>query len=141
MDTDKTVIFGDSHHPYQDEKTCSLLLDFIYREKPNRIIADGDILDCYAISRFDKDAKRKIDLQDELDQTFLFLRDVREAAGKDCEIIYVEGNHEARMERYLNSTARELAMLRCLSLPELLELALSDAQISDRFCAHPCASC
>jgi len=119
---EKTVIFNDTHHPFQDKKTCSMLIDFIAREQPKSIIAAGDILDCYKISRFNKDPNRKLSFQDEIDECYEFLGEVRRVAGDKCEITYIEGNHEARLQRYLWSSATELSSLECLTIDGLLWL-------------------
>jgi UDP-2,3-diacylglucosamine pyrophosphatase LpxH len=121
MNRSMGVVLSDAHVPFHDKSTCHKALEFIRQHRPSRVHLLGDICDCYAVSRFVKDPRRKDDLQWELDKTANFLAEVRDAAG-DAQIIFSEGNHEFRLQRYLASEARALAGLRSLSLPELLGL-------------------
>ena len=73
----RTVIANDFHGQFRDKKTCGMLFNFIKREKPDRIILNGDIVDFYSISRFDKDPSRKEDLQDELNDGYNLLWEIR----------------------------------------------------------------
>lgn len=115
------VVFSDLHIPFQDHKLCETALEFVRYYRPGAIHLLGDVVDFYACSKFAKDPLRKETLQDELDEAREFLFDLRKAVGKDCEIIYSQGNHERRLERYLATNARELASLRCLRMEELLD--------------------
>lgn len=79
-------------------------------------------MDCYPLSRFDKNPSRKSSLQHELDVTRDFLEELRVIAGTKTEIRYTEGNHEARLRKLLWGKASELQGLRNLTIPELLKL-------------------
>lgn len=127
----KTILAQDFHFPFQDLRLIALFLGFVAREEPGQIILPGDILDCYKISRFDKDPNRKLDLQGEIDECYNFLVDLREAAGPDCDIVYLEGNHEQRLRKYLWSKAPELASLNCLTVDGLLELDSLDIKYQE----------
>ena len=116
---ERTVIANDFHGPFRDRLACRLLFGFIAREKPDKIILDGDVVDFYSISKFLKDPGRKDDLQDELNDCYNFLFDLRELVG-DTPIIYIEGNHEARLVKYLRSKAPALATLDALKIEKLL---------------------
>jgi len=89
--------------------------------QPEGIDIIGDVIDCYSISRFDKNPRRKHDLQDEITAAWKLLNAIREAC-PNADIRYSEGNHENRLERMLWSTAKHLAPLHCLSIPELMKL-------------------
>ncbi len=117
----KTVIANDFHGQYRDLKICKMFINFLRREQPDKIILNGDMTDFYSISRFDKDPARKLDLQDELDDVYNLLLSIRNAA-PHAHIVYTEGNHEARLRKYLWSTAKALATLRSLKIEELLGL-------------------
>jgi len=117
----KYLIANDFHGIFRDKKTCKMLFNFIKREKPDSIILNGDIVDFYSISKFDKDPSRKEDLQYELDDTYNLLVDIRNAAPQ-AAVRYTEGNHEARLTKYLWSKARALASLRSLEIEKLLGL-------------------
>ena len=116
-----SVVANDFHGQFRDKKVFSMFLNFIKREKPDRVVLAGDVTDFYSISRFDKDPARKESLQEELDDCYNVLVDIRNAA-PDARIDFIEGNHEARLKKYLWSTAKALATLRSLEIESLLEL-------------------
>ena len=101
-----TIIVPDVHAPYHDKRVWNTILKTIETVKPERVVIIGDFADCYAVSNFPKNPMRKQDLRYEIDLARKeLLRLVRAA---DCELIYCEGNHEFRMERYLCQRAPEL---------------------------------
>jgi len=116
----KSVIAQDFHIPFQDPKLLELFLAFLKREKPDRVYLPGDIMDCYHISRFDKDPERRHTLQDEIDETHDLLVDIINIS--QAQVYFSAGNHEKRLQKYLWSKAPALASLRGLKLPILLEL-------------------
>lgn len=117
--TVKTVYLGDTHAPFHDVRAVGLMTEFLKEFKPAYLFLIGDLVDFYAISRFDKDPERLMCLQDELDETVAMLATFRRQVPK-AKIIFREGNHEARLTRYLWSKP-EIAKLRSLQLSELLE--------------------
>lgn len=118
---ERAVILGDIHAPFHDPRAISIALAIVEDIQPEVIILNGDIIDLYAVSRFNKDPHRALMLQDELDETREVLSMIRNAA-PSAQIVYVEGNHEARMRAYLISRASELAGLSALNLTSLLGL-------------------
>lgn len=122
MKSQVRIQLSDVHIPFADEKLLSLWLDQVKDYHPDGIDIIGDLIDCYPISHFDKNPRRKHTLQDEIDQASEFLVKLRSVAGDKCDIRYTEGNHENRLERLLWGTAKWLAPLRNLSIPQLLDL-------------------
>lgn len=53
-----TVVFGAVHGIYVDHKAWNILLQIINDIKPQRVVINGDFMDCYSISKFDKDPQR-----------------------------------------------------------------------------------
>lgn len=118
---ERAVVVGDIHVPFHDARAVGVALALIEDIAPEHIFLNGDIMDCYAISRFGKDPRRALELQDEIDQTFDILSKVR-AAAPDAAITYIRGNHEARLNAYLSTRAPELSGLRALDIRSLLSL-------------------
>lgn len=117
----------DAHFPYEDKRACRIALDAIHILQPDVIVNGGDMMDCYAISRFDKDPARKETMADELAaaHNFLWLQRQHvddEQSGRRTIIHYLEGNHEARLRKYLWRTARALAHVSSICIKELLRL-------------------
>jgi predicted phosphodiesterase len=118
---DKVVVIPDTHHPYHDKRSINAVLSFLKDQKPDYVVLIGDHCDMYSVSRFDKNPDRTSKLQLELDVTHEFLKEVRKNAGKQSKMIYLEGNHEARLKKWLWRNP-ELHGLRSLELPYLLGL-------------------
>ena len=115
------VVMPDLHIPFQDTKLLAAWFDFVEETEPDGIDVIGDLLDCYSLSRFDKNPERKNSFKDEVGWAWMTLAEMRERAPQ-AEICYSEGNHEERLRRLLWGNAKALAGLKGLSMPELLEL-------------------
>ncbi len=111
------VVFGDVHVPFQDDTAVNLVFEFIEREFPDTIVINGDFADCYNISNFDKDPERGVRFKDEVAEVRSWLEKLRNVS-RNADIIYVSGNHEHRLTRYLNTEARQLKGIEGLSIPE-----------------------
>jgi len=119
---EKHVNLGDTHGVFVDQPTWATVLDFIRDFKPDQINLLGDIADFYDISRFDKNPNRRVVLAKEIEFTRdVVLAELRRAAPK-ARIIWVEGNHENRLQRYLWSRAPEIASLPGLDMRQLFRL-------------------
>ena len=118
---EKAVVLSDFHIPFHDETCLSLSLDLCSRLKPENLFLLGDIIDFYGLSDFLRDPSRLGDLQDELDQVGKILGNFRKAVGRKCRIIYLEGNHDYRLVKYLWKHP-EIASLEDLKLSSLLKL-------------------
>lgn len=103
------------------------MFDFIVDFKPDIIDILGDICDFWQISKFDKDPKRKGTIQDDIDQTHKYLKDLRDIAPQ-AEIELHAGNHLDRLRKYIWRQAEELVCIRSLDLEYLL--GLKDLNIS-----------
>jgi UDP-2,3-diacylglucosamine pyrophosphatase LpxH len=107
----REFFISDIHFPFHDEAGWAVFLDAIKRVGPDLIFIGGDATDFYAISRFDRDPHRKLQLQAEIDVAVDRLTRLRMAC-PNTRIAYLMGNHDLRLEKYLNSKAEELAGLR-----------------------------
>ena len=120
LSSEKNLVISDLHIPYQDNSAVKCMLAFSKKYKPQRIIVNGDVLDFYSLSVFDKCPERKENLQGELQQARDFFKLLRK--NYDGEIIFLEGNHENRLQRYLWRNP-ELAGLKELKIENLLHLS------------------
>lgn len=120
IDYKTVVVAGDFHFPYHDPYAVSLFLKFVSWLQPHTIVLNGDIIDFYSLSKYDKDPRRLLSLQDEIDTAVLFLRLLRKICPKS-KIYFIEGNHEERLRRWL-SRHPEVSCLRALTITQLLEL-------------------
>jgi predicted phosphodiesterase len=115
----KALLLSDIHVPYHDERAIEVAST--RGAGADLIILNGDMLDCYEVSSFQPDP-RKCDFAGALSTAREFLAWLRGKFPK-ARIIYKEGNHEERMERYF--TVRAPAVLGCeeFELKNLLKLA------------------
>lgn len=117
---EKNLVISDLHIPFQDKKAVNCMFNFTKDYQPSRIIINGDLIDFYSLSTFDKCPDRRNDINDELEKSKVFLEELRNIVGKKCEIYYIQGNHESRLQRFLWANP-ELSKLDALKLPQLLD--------------------
>lgn len=106
VETERCLILADTQIPYHDPRAIELALAYGEERGPDTILLNGDIIDCFAQSSFQKDP-REVDFRREKDATNAFLRHLRGRFPK-ARIIYKDGNHEERYERYMALKAPEL---------------------------------
>jgi len=133
-DANNILVLSDIHFPYHDEDALAAAIQYGIDEQVNTVLLDGDVLDFYQLSRFDKDPS-KPKLKTELEQGRWFMAALRETF-PDARIYYKVGNHEDRLEKWLKIKAPEWLGMEEFELKMLLrfgenriELIESDATI------------
>ena len=119
----RTLVVSDIHIPFHDPHAVELAVRVAGVFQPDAIVINGDAVDFYDVSAFDKnpDQIRSGGLQNEIAQLGEFLAELNRAKPAACSVTYLPGNHEDRLRRYLWRHS-ELFGLRVLELPVLLEL-------------------
>ena len=103
----QTILFvPDTHAPYYDKKAFGLLDKVARKLKPHIVAILGDFADFYAVSSHVKDPSRRMTFDDEVDCVRKLLRNVETWGAKRW--LYVMGNHEDRLARYIASQAAEM---------------------------------
>lgn len=115
---DKILFLGDVHSPHHDKKAWELVMNVAQDFKPNTIILLGDFLDCFTVSSYSKSPLRATQLEDEVVEAKSMLEQLDNLKAK--RKIFVAGNHEDRLRRYLQDKAPEL--FSTISVPKILEL-------------------
>ena len=122
------IIVSDSHAGFEDRQAHSIATQIIKDVQPTHLIHLGDLLDCYSISRFQKDPTRLDSLQAELNVARNILATFGKAAPNAAKYL-LQGNHESRTRKVINgltNEARELARLddfqSALQMQSLLKL-------------------
>ena len=111
----------DIHWPYQDQPNLEMAVqDAKQRYNVSHIIIGGDAADCESISRFAR-GPDTIPLNEEFELVVGGLGWLREQFPK-AGFVYIQGNHEKRLQVYLWNKATEIAALKGLTIPEQLEL-------------------
>lgn len=115
---EKILFIPDSHVPYEDKNAFALMLKAGGIFEPDHAIILGDFGDFFGVSNHDKDPNRSLKLKEEIDAIKVALDRVKALGAKNN--VFVEGNHEDRLSRYLQTKAPEL--FNFISIPKILEL-------------------
>lgn len=115
---EKILFIPDTHVPYHDVDAFNLMLKAGKAFKPDHVVILGDFADFYGVSSHSKDPNRALKLKEEIEATKTALDQVKALGAKNN--VFVAGNHEDRLERYLRDKAPEL--FNFISIPKILEL-------------------
>lgn len=116
-----TLIIPDCHHPSVDRKAWDLLLKVGTSEKIDTVVIIGDFGDFASVTSHAKNAQaRTIMLADELSACNEALHELEAIKAKNH--IFVMGNHEDRLSRYINERCPELHGLYGTSVESALRL-------------------
>jgi predicted phosphodiesterase len=127
----KIAVLSDIHFPYHDEVALKIAIDYLVEYKPDTIILNGDILDFYGLSAFDKDPS-KPKMREELEQGRWFISAMRQTF-PNALIYYKIGNHEMRLERWLKLKAPEWLGNEEFEIPILLKFGENRIHLVEKF--------
>lgn len=102
---DKVLVLSDIHIPFHTISALTAAIKYGLDRGANCVYLNGDITDCYSISRFEKE-KRLRDLNREIEMTREFFSILR-ATFPNVPIYYKIGNHEARWDLLIRTNAKE----------------------------------
>lgn len=105
-ESNRVLIISDLHIPYHEPKALTAALNHGLENGANCVLINGDLIDFHKISRFQADP-RKRDVVEEFKATRQFLEYLRELFPK-AEIVWSEGNHDARYPNFLAAHALPL---------------------------------
>lgn len=114
----KAGILCDVHVPYHSISAITPAIDKFINSGIDCLILNGDIIDCYSLSRFERDP-RKRGFSDELDMLSELIQSLKDAL--KCRIIYKTGNHEDRYDHFLMRKAPELFGMNELTIESLIK--------------------
>lgn len=116
----ESILFiPDVHAPYEDTRAFNLMLAAARRFKPDHIVILGDFFDMYSVSSHSKNPNRAFSLKSEIDYSIDLLKKVV-AINPSAKKVFLAGNHEDRLTRYLQDRAPELYNI--INLPQILHL-------------------
>jgi hypothetical protein len=118
--------------PFHDTRAIAVMLQMLKIYKPDTVVILGDFLDLPSLSKYLQVAEFQLTLQPAIEYAYELLCQVRSIVGPNCQIEYIEGNHERRMSEYIARNALAAYGLRraasvpgawpVLSVPNLLLL-------------------
>ena len=114
----RVAVLSDIHIPYHSIAALTAALTFCKKEKPDALLLNGDTLDCFQLSKFVKDP-RKRHFAEEL-RIFKETMEVFEKTLK-CKIYFKYGNHSERYEHFLFTKAKELVGVEEFELENIIK--------------------
>lgn len=100
------LLWPDTHAPYHNVRAVELVLKVIADLDLHELIIMGDFADCYAVSAHGKHARMQHQLLDEIDKCNELLD--RVDLSTKAKKVYLMGNHEHRLERFIFDKCPEL---------------------------------
>lgn len=126
---EKVVIYiADQHIPYMDMRANELVRQVIKVLDPDELILGGDVVDFWQISKFCNNPLQRAyydsphNIQDDVDEVYSYLKDLRSLIRKNAQLIFLEGNHEDRL-RIWTEKHPELTGLRAITPEEAFRIA------------------
>jgi predicted phosphodiesterase len=115
------LVLADLHIPYHDIEAITATFDWAKNSGyTDFVLFDGDISDCYQLSRFEKDPRKRA-FKSELDD-FKSLLDATSKVFPKAQIILKYGNHDNSLEFYLRRRAPELLGLETYIMDDYIGL-------------------
>jgi len=107
----KRVFWPDTHCPLHDPRAVDCAMDITRSIKPQELVFLGDFQDCAAVSKHSKtpDVEWR-SLQDELAEGIELMHEIVRKVGAR-RVVYLCGNHERRIKRYIDDNANKLTGL------------------------------
>lgn len=106
-----------SYDPFHDQSAMSIFVETCREYQPDKITILGDFLDLPSQGRFDQEAAFANTTQLAINAGHVFLAQLREAA-PEAEIILIEGNHDLRMRRFIESNALAAFGIKRAEMPD-----------------------
>lgn len=114
------VVLSDLQIPFQDKPVVDLVCKFIADLKPHGVVLNGDVVDAYELSEFDKNPLKEAGLDREIYEAAQLM--ARLAAMGIKRRVWLGGNHEDRLRRTLWKNPK-FAKIAALQFPALFDLA------------------
>ena len=97
------AILSDLQISYHDPVVVNTALSFVEQLKPDGVILNGDVVDCYSISKFNHDPLQPETLDREIKQAGKIMDRLSKCGAK--ELWWLGGNHEDRLRKYVWSNS------------------------------------
>lgn len=103
--------------PTHDEKAIQIVIELIREVKPSTVVCVGDNLDLPEMGKYLTTPAYQQTTQAAIDRATALCAQLREAA-PNAEIVWLAGNHEERMPKYLLTNAAAAYGLRKGNIPD-----------------------
>jgi predicted phosphodiesterase len=99
-------VLSDVHIPYHYTPALNEAINYFIQKKVDSILLNGDIIDCYMLSKFQPDPRMR-DFWQEIEAFKEFIKTLQSAI-KGVRIFYKLGNHDERYEKIMIQKCPEL---------------------------------
>lgn len=128
----RILVLADIHCPYHDIASVNKAIEDGKSRGVDTVIILGDMMDFHRISKYPNDPGT-LSFQDEIRVGSQMAFSIRDSF-PNAEIFYIEGNHEVRLEHYIQRNADEFRGMEELKMSNLLDLKMQDiTYIQDAF--------
>jgi len=103
----RSLIIPDCHRPFHNRKAYGLMIEAASYWGVHEVVILGDYADFYSVSRWGKHPKVDTLLTQEIESVREGLREI-DSVFPQARKVFLEGNHENRLERYLVDQAPAL---------------------------------
>ena len=100
------LLISDLHIPYHNVEAINAAITYGIENKVNTVFINGDLIDNYQVSRFEKNLNKR-SVKQEFDATKQFLVSLRNAF-PEASIYWLKGNHCIRWEKFLAIKVHEI---------------------------------
>lgn len=114
------LVLSDIHAPYHDIEAITIALNYGKEKEVNTIFINGDLLDFFQCSRFEKTPNKR-----SIKEEFEAAREILQVIRKEfpsAAIYFLKGNHDLRFEKWLYVKAPEIFDCEEFQLEYLLRL-------------------
>lgn len=121
MTTRKVLIIPDTHRPFHDSRAYNLMLSVAVDVDPDEVVILGDYADFYWANFYGKNpgVTKSFSTEEEIQNVNEGLEEISDLF-PGAKKVFIEGNHEERLTRYLHAKASEL--YKSISLKSVLSL-------------------
>lgn len=116
----RILLLSDIHLPYHSIEALTVALKYGMDNKANTIYINGDGIDNYSISRFEKE-KRLRNLKEEI-EVFREFVGIVEKIFPNAYLVYKSGNHDSRWNSYIRQNAKEFEDIEDFEFQNVMRL-------------------
>lgn len=126
LNAKRLLVLSDIHLPYHSIESITCAFDYAKKENPDAVLLNGDTLDFYGLSRFNKNPKAR-DFAYELSIFKEFINVLKDTF--DAKIYFKIGNHEERYEHFLQMKAHELIGVEEFTIENIIKARAEGIEI------------
>lgn len=120
----RAVVVSDQQCPFHDPWMHEEVCEFLGRNKPEILVVNGDTFDFPEVSSYDPNPRLDTHVNSSLDAGYGVMRDYKQALPLGTRGIFIGGNHEQRLIKYILRHAPNLhGIHRADSTEEVLTLS------------------